>query len=126
MNNALLLKVLSQGWSSNLLKTISGLAPLLPGCFFQTDKDGFVSFLYLDDGTLIMMHKNSELYMRGKIDSRAITKRVNVGTGSVRFDVKKQKLFGGFAYFDFNEKKERNDCDGSCCLCEWHFLHLFG
>ena len=59
--------------------------------FFQTDKDGFVSFLYLDDATLIMMHKNSELYMRGKVDSKAITKRVNVGTGSVRFDVKKQK-----------------------------------
>ena len=59
--------------------------------FFQTGSDGYFAFLYLDDGTLIRVHKNSELFIEGKIDNNAIKKRVNVDNGAVRFDVKDQK-----------------------------------
>ena len=59
--------------------------------FFQTGDDGSFTFLYLDDGTMLKVYKNSELYIRGKVDNNAIKKRLNVGNGSIRFDVKKQK-----------------------------------
>ena len=48
-------------------------------------------FMYLDDGTLIKVHKNSEVYISGKISDRSINKRVNAGEGFFRFDVKEQK-----------------------------------
>ena len=57
----------------------------------KTGNDGFIMFAYLDDGSLIKVHKDSEIYVTGKIDNRNINKRLNVNGGVFRFDVKEQK-----------------------------------
>ena len=57
----------------------------------KTGDDGFVMFVYLDDGSLIKVHKNSEVYITGKIQGSNINKRINAGDGFFRFDVKEQK-----------------------------------
>ncbi len=59
--------------------------------FIKTGIDGFVKFSYLDDGTTIKVHKNSELYVRGKSDNKIINKRLNIGNGLIKLDVSKQK-----------------------------------
>ncbi len=56
-----------------------------------TGTDGFVKFSYLDDGTTIKIHKNSELYVRGQSDNKFINKRLNIGNGLIKLDVSKQK-----------------------------------
>ena len=57
----------------------------------KTGNNGFIMFAYLDDGSLIKVHKDSEIYVTGKIDNRNINKRLNVNGGVFRFDVKEQK-----------------------------------
>ena len=57
----------------------------------KTGNNGFVMFVYLDDGSLIKLHKNSEAYITGKIQNNNINKRINAGDGFFRFDVKDQK-----------------------------------
>ena len=57
----------------------------------KTGNNGFVMFVYLDDGSLIKLHKNSEVYITGKIQDNKINKRINAGDGFFRFDVKDQK-----------------------------------
>ena len=59
--------------------------------FIKTGVDGFVKFSYLDDGTTIKIHKNSELYIRGQLDNKIINKRLNIGNGLIKLDVSKQK-----------------------------------
>jgi len=59
--------------------------------FIQTGNDGFVKFSYLDDGTSIKIHKNSELYVRGKSSDNIINKRLNISNGLIKMDVSKQK-----------------------------------
>jgi hypothetical protein len=55
-----------------------------------TDSDGFVKFSYLDDGTTIKIHHNSELYVRGQINKQSISKRINMSNGLLKLDVSKQ------------------------------------
>ena len=57
----------------------------------KTGDNGFVMFVYLDDGSLIKVHKNSEVYITGKIQGNAINKRINATDGFFRFDIKKQQ-----------------------------------
>ena len=57
----------------------------------QTGTDGFVKFSYLDDGTTIKIHKNSELYVRGSAEENIISKRLNISNGLIKLDVSKQK-----------------------------------
>ena len=72
-------------------KTVKAGKELYDDDLLKTGIDGFVMFMYLDDGTLIKVHKNSEVYISGKISDRSINKRVNAGEGFFRFDVKEQK-----------------------------------
>mgnify|MGYP001182904411 CR=1 FL=1 len=72
-------------------KTVKAGKELYDEDLLKTGIDGFVMFMYLDDGTLIKVHKNSEVYISGKISDRSINKRVNAGEGFFRFDVKEQK-----------------------------------
>ena len=46
-----------------------------------TDSDGFVKFSYLDDGTTIKIHHDSELYVRGQVNKKSISKRINMSNG---------------------------------------------
>ena len=59
--------------------------------YIKTGKDGFVKFSYLDDGTTIKIHNNTEIYVRGKSDNKIINKRLNISNGTLKLDVSKQK-----------------------------------
>ncbi len=59
--------------------------------YIKTGIDGYVKFSYLDDGTTIKIHKNSELYVAGKSENKVINKRLNIGNGLIKMDVSKQK-----------------------------------
>ena len=56
-------------------KTVKAGKELYDEDLLKTGIDGFVMFMYLDDGTLIKVHKNSEVYISGKISDRSINKR---------------------------------------------------
>lgn len=56
----------------------------------KTKSNGFVKFSYLDDGTTIKIHKNSEVYVRGDIDKATISKQINISNGVFNFDIAKQ------------------------------------
>ena len=55
-----------------------------------TGSNGFAKYIYLDDGSLIKVHKNAEVYVYGAIDKRSIVKQINVTEGNVKFEVSKQ------------------------------------
>ena len=55
-----------------------------------TGSNGFAKYVYLDDGSMIKVHKNAEVYIYGSIDKRSIIKQVNVSSGNVKFEVSKQ------------------------------------
>jgi len=55
-----------------------------------TGANGFAKYVYLDDGSMIKVHKNAEVYIYGSIDKRSIIKQVNVSSGNVKFEVSKQ------------------------------------
>ena len=55
-----------------------------------TGSNGFAKYIYLDDGSLIKVHKNAEVYVYGAIDKRSIVKQINVNEGNVKFEVSKQ------------------------------------
>ena len=56
----------------------------------KTGSDGFVKFSYLDDGTTIKIHKDTELYIRGQVNKQSISKRINMSNGMLKLDVSKQ------------------------------------
>ena len=57
-----------------------------------TDSDGFVKFSYLDDGTTIKIHHDSELYVRGQINKKSI-----IGSMLTSFDTDAHPITGGSA-----------------------------
>jgi len=56
-----------------------------------TGNDGFIMFAYLDDGSLIKVHKDSEVLVDGNLNNNTINKQVIVNDGFIKFDIKKQK-----------------------------------
>ena len=60
--------------------------------YIQTGDNGFAKYVYLDDGTQIKVHNNSEVYIRGEIERRSIIKQLKVDQGTIKFDVKKQSI----------------------------------
>ena len=60
--------------------------------YIQTGQNGFAKYVYLDDGTQIKVHNNSEVYIRGEVERRSIIKQLKVDEGTVKFDVKKQSV----------------------------------
>ena len=58
----------------------------------KTGKDGFTKFVYLDDGSAIKIHKDSEVYIQGNIDKRKIIKQINISKGKLKLDVQNQQL----------------------------------
>ena len=56
----------------------------------RTGADGFAKYVYLDDGSMIKVHKNAEVYVYGSIDKRSIVKQINVAEGNVKFEVARQ------------------------------------
>ena len=64
--------------------------PLFDQDLLVTGSDGFAKYVYLDDGSLIKVHKNAEVYVYGAIDKRSIIKQINVAEGNVKFEVARQ------------------------------------
>jgi len=58
----------------------------------KTGRNGFTKFVYLDDGTAIKIHKNSEVYVQGDVNKRNIVKQINISTGKLKLDVKNEQL----------------------------------
>ena len=58
----------------------------------QTGKNGFTKLVYLDDGSAIKIHKNSEVYIQGDVQKRKIVKQINISTGKLKLDVKNQQI----------------------------------
>ena len=71
-------------------KVNSGLE-LFNNDLLVTGNDGFIMFAYLDDGSLIKVHKDSEVLVDGNLNDNAINKQVIVNDGFIKFDIKKQK-----------------------------------
>ena len=59
--------------------------------YIKTGKDGYVKFSYLDDGSTIKIHNNTEIYIRGQSENKVINKRLNLSNGILKLDVSKQK-----------------------------------
>ena len=56
-----------------------------------TGNNGFIMFAYLDDGSLIKVHKDSEVLVDGTLNNNTINKQVIINDGFIKFDIKKQK-----------------------------------
>ena len=48
--------------------------------------------MYLDDGSAIKIHKNSEVYIQGNVSKRKIIKQINISTGKLKLDIKSQQI----------------------------------
>ena len=59
--------------------------------FLITGGDGFIMFAYLDDGSLIKVYKDSEVYVTGDLKNKVIDKKVIIDDGFFKFEIKKQK-----------------------------------
>ena len=70
--------------------TIAPGTQLFNNDLIRTGSDGFIKFSYLDDGTTIKVHKDTELYIRGQINKQNISKRINMTNGILKLDVSKQ------------------------------------
>lgn len=57
-----------------------------------TGTDGFTKVVYLDDGSTIKVHRESEIYIQGSIKNRRIIKQINILQGRMKFDINAQKL----------------------------------
>ena len=51
-----------------------------------------MKYVYLDDGTQIKIHNNSEVYIRGELDRRSIIKQLKIEEGTVKLEIKKQTV----------------------------------
>jgi len=57
-----------------------------------TGTDGFTKVVYLDDGSTIKVHRESDIYIQGSIKNRRIIKQINIIEGKMKFDINPQKL----------------------------------
>lgn len=56
----------------------------------RTGDNGFSIYRYLDDASSIKILKNSEVIIKGRVDSRKITKNVEVNNGLFNFNINEQ------------------------------------
>ena len=77
--------------ASKLIKELNLGSELFNDDYIKTKSNGFIKFAYLDDGTTIKMHKNSEIYVRGNVQEYLIDKRISISHGTYNFNVSNQK-----------------------------------
>ena len=56
-----------------------------------TGSDGFTKVVYLDDGSTIKIHRESEVYIQGSIKNRRIIKQINIIQGKMKFAINPQE-----------------------------------
>ena len=76
--------------NKDFVKKLNFGAELYNNDLIKTGNDGFIKFSYLDDGTTIKIHNDSELYIRGQVNNKNINKRINMSNGLLKLDVSKQ------------------------------------
>lgn len=79
-------------YSGNLLKNkVNPGMELFNKDLLSTGNDGFIMFAYLDDGSLIKVHKNSRVFVNGEVKNNIINKDIIIDDGFIKFDINKQK-----------------------------------
>ena len=79
-------------FSANLFKNkINPGMELFNQDLLSTGNDGFIMFAYLDDGSLIKVHKNSKVFVNGEVKNNIINKDIIIDDGFIKFDINKQK-----------------------------------
>ena len=53
----------------------------------RTGSDGYTKVVYLDDGSTIKLHKDSQVFIQGDIEERKIVKKITILTGKIKLDV---------------------------------------
>jgi len=85
-------KIKYKKYSANLFKNrVNPGMELFNQDLLSTGNDGFVMFAYLDDGSLIKVHKNSNVFVNGKVKNSNINKDIIIEDGFLKFDINKQK-----------------------------------
>ena len=56
-----------------------------------TGLNGFTKVIYLDDGSTIKIHRESEVYIQGSIKNRRIIKQINITQGKMKFAINPQE-----------------------------------
>jgi len=77
--------------SKRFINKINSGLELFNNDLLVTGNNGFIMFAYLDDGSLIKIHKDSEVLVDGTLNNNTINKQVIVNDGFIKFDIKKQK-----------------------------------
>ena len=80
--------------SSQNKKTIKDLSlseSLFNQDYIKTGNNGFTKFVYLDDGSAIKLHKDSEIYVKGDIKDRKIIKTIDINFGKMKLDINTQE-----------------------------------
>ena len=77
--------------SKRFVSKINSGLELFNNDLLVTGNNGFIMFAYLDDGSLIKVHKDSEVLVDGTLNNNTINKQVIINDGFIKFDIKKQK-----------------------------------
>jgi len=78
--------------SKELSSDLEMSKPLFNQDQILTGSNGFTKVVYLDDGSTIKVHRDSEIYIQGSIKNRRIIKQINIAQGKMKFDINPQKL----------------------------------
>ena len=79
-------------YNNNKKKKLDVSESLFNQDLIKTGKNGFTKFVYLDDGSAIKVHKDSEVYIQGDVNKRRIIKQINIATGKLKLDVENKQL----------------------------------
>ena len=78
-------------FSANLFKNkVNPGMELFNQDLLSTGNDGFVMFAFLDDGSLIKVHKNSRVFVNGEVKNNTINKDIIIEDGFIKFNINKQ------------------------------------
>ena len=108
-------------FSANLFKNkVNPGMELFNQDLLSTGNDGFVMFAYLDDGSLIKVHRNSRVFVNGEVKNNTINKDIIIEDGFIKFNINKQNqnefkvvtptsvasVKGTVFYLDSNKKRD--------------------
>jgi len=75
----------------------------------RTDKKSFVKLIFLDDGTSIAMYSGSEIIIKGNVEKRMISKKIELISGIININVTRQTL-GEFTLVTPNSELTCTEC----------------
>jgi hypothetical protein len=75
----------------------------------RTDNKSFVKLIFLDDGTSIAMYSGSEIIIKGNVEKRMISKKIELISGIININVTRQML-GEFTLVTPNSELTCTEC----------------